>query len=130
MSTCIHPLRPSASGPHTFWKRAAAVAVVVAVWAITSIIQYHICCQKPRLEPGQARAKPAGGPLAWPILLEGRSHVKPGQSWGFWAKLGQAHPYPCCTSIIIKFPMRCCQCCGFSRQLNSDDHVWIHASLL
>ena len=106
MSTCIHPLRPSASGPHTFWKRAAAVAVVVAVRAIASITQYHICCQKPRLEPGQAGAKPAGGPLAWPILLEGRSRVKPGQSRGFWAKPGQAHPYSPVTTYMRCYMLR------------------------
>ena len=48
--------------------------------------------QKPRPGPSQAGARPYITALAWPEIFQSWSPLRPGQSQGFWAKLGRNSP--------------------------------------
>ena len=72
------------------WFRLAWVLVLHhKTCTFSAVANIYFLCQKPWLGPSQAGAKPWVVALAWPISPESRSCLKPSQSHGFWAKLGQ-----------------------------------------
>ncbi len=81
---------------HHYWWICCIVLDIEAEWlsiaCATDLVLFVLLIQKPWPRPSQAGARLYIMALAWPDKTQSRSPLRPSQSQGYWAKLGQNSP--------------------------------------